>query len=249
MSTAENMTWLVPGRRMVLIDAGTGLPEHLAALEEALAGRPLDLVLVTHFHGDHASGCEALQARHPAARFAKAAHPERDNRYSVTWEPLADGDRIEAGDGALEVIATPGHAPDHLCFWHASTRALFCGDLAIQGSTVVIPVSTGGDLTAYLASLERVSTLDPVRMFPAHGPVIEDPARLLRLYGAHRRERDAQVLGALDMGDLTAEDVTQRLYGHLEGRLARFAKETVVAHLVKLEREGRVARRGDQWLH
>ncbi len=241
------MTWLLPGRCTVLIDAGTGLPDHLDALDEALAGRPLDLVVVTHFHGDHVSGCDALHARHPETRFAKTLHPERDSRYGVTWEPLADGQRVEAGDGMLEVVATPGHAPDHICFWDGEARDLYCGDLAIQGSTVVIPVSTGGDLTAYLASLRRVGGLEPRRMLPAHGPIIEDPTRLLRLYLAHRRERDAQVLGALDMGDRTADDVTRRLYGHLEGKLAKYARETVVAHLVKLAREGRIAQDGESW--
>ena len=242
------MTWLLDGRQPVLIDAGTGERDHLDAIEAALGGRPLARVLVTHNHSDHASGVEAIRSRFPAVRFTKIPWPARDDRYRVSWEALSDGDRVDAGDEILEVIQTPGHSPDHACFWHPPSRALFCGDLAIQGTTVVIPASAEGDLLAYIAALRRVMALDPARMFPAHGPVITDPGRLLRLYLTHRRERDAGILRVLSAGAASVDELAAQVYVGLDAGLVHFARETVEAHLVKLEGEGRVRRQREHWI-
>jgi glyoxylase-like metal-dependent hydrolase (beta-lactamase superfamily II) len=247
MTGAGNCTWLLPGRMPTLIDAGTGEPQHLDAVADALAGRNLLQVLVTHGHTDHATGAPAVAKRWPSARFRKMPWPERDARVDVQWEWLADGERVEAGDSALVVLHTPGHAPDHLCFWHEDTRSVFCGDLVVKGTTVYIPGNEHGDVAAYVASLERVLALDPVRLYPAHGPVVDAPAQLLRAYIEHRREREAQVLDALRTGDTTAEAMTARIYRGLNDKLVPFARESVTAHLRKLEREGRARRDGDVW--
>jgi glyoxylase-like metal-dependent hydrolase (beta-lactamase superfamily II) len=242
-----NTTWLLPGRVPVLIDAGTGDPRHLDELITALGGARLARVLVTHAHPDHASGAPAIAERMPHVRFAKMPWPDRDSRYPVTWEPLADHDAITAGDVELVAVHTPGHAPDHLCFWHRDSRTVFSGDLAVSGTTVVIPASAGGDLGAYLASLERVIALQPLRLLPAHGPVIEDPVDILRRYLAHRREREEQVVAALAAGNTTTEAIVSRIYAGLDTALVTMARESVTAHLLKLQREGRVTNTGETW--
>src|SRR5262245_196383 len=175
MTGAGNWTWLIPGRVPTLIDAGTGEPAHLAAIEAALDGARLVQVLVTHAHVDHASGAVALAARFRDVRFLKMPWAERDSRWPVRWEPIADGQILDAGDSQLHAVHTPGHAPDHLCFWHAPSRTMFSGDLAVKGTTIYIPSKLRGDLADYLASLERVRALKPSRLLPAHGQVIEDP--------------------------------------------------------------------------
>jgi len=242
-----NTTWLITGREPALIDAGTGDPRHLDDLVAALGTTRLTRVLVTHAHPDHASGAPAIAARMPHVRFAKMPWPERDGQYLVPWERIADGDAIQAGDEELVAVHTPGHAPDHLCFWHTASRTMFCGDLAVEGSTVVIPARSGGDLASYIASLERVLAMRPSRLLPAHGPVIDDPERLLRGYLAHRREREEQILTALRTGDTTIDAVVARVYPGLAEALISMAGESVLAHLVKLQREGRVTRAAHGW--
>lgn len=244
---AGNWTWLLQGRTPTLIDAGVGEPSHLEALARALDGSTLAQVLVTHAHTDHASGAPAIAAQHPRTRFRKMLWPERDSKWPAAWTPLADGDVVDAGDTMLTAIHTPGHAPDHMCFWHAQSRSVFCGDLALQGTTVWIPVSLQGDLAAYLASLERVLTLDPARMYPGHGPVIDQPSTLLRKYLDHRREREAQVLDALRAGDADPAAIVARVYVGIRESAVALARESVLAHLIKLEREGRVRRDGELW--
>ena len=242
-----NWTWLIPGRVPTLIDAGTGDARHLTSVREALEGAPLEQVAVTHGHIDHASGTLELAARFPAARFLKMPWPGHDAKWQVPWQPIADGDVIPAGDTSLTVVHTPGHSPDHVCFWHAETRTLFGGDLAISGGTVWIPTQLQGNLVDYLASLERVLALEPVRVLPAHGPIIERPTALLRSYLEHRRERETQILDALRDGESTPAGIVARVYTGLRESLAPLAAESVTAHLLKLEREGRVRRDGGNW--
>ena len=244
---AGNWTWLISGRLPTLVDAGTGDPRHLDAITTALNGTALAQVIVTHSHSDHASGAPAIAERWPDVRFLKMPWAARDAKWPVPWIPIDDGAAIEVGDTTVVAIHTPGHAPDHLCFWHAESRTLFGGDLAVQGSTVWIPTSLQGDLVDYLASLERVIALSPACILPAHGAVIDDPQAVLRGYLSHRREREDQVLAALRAGDGEPDAIVEHIYRGLKERLIPMARESVLAQLHKLEREGRARRDGDAW--
>lgn len=242
MTGSGNHTYLIPGDAPVLVDAGVGHPDHLQAVDEGVRGSAAPLrVVVTHAHVDHASGAPAIAGRRPDASFAKLPWPDHDTRYPVAWEALAGGDVVPTDEGSLVAVHTPGHAPDHLCFWHADSRTLFCGDLAVIGSTVVIPAGAGGDLAAYLDSLRRVLALDPARMLPAHGPIIEDPAALLTHYLAHRAERERQVLELLAAGVGDVDAIAARIYKGLARALVPMARQSVTAHLVKLEKERRAS--------
>lgn len=247
MTGAGNWTYLIPGTLPTLIDAGQGHERHVEALVQALDGAPLAQVIVTHAHADHVAGAPMIAARMPDARFLKMPWAERDSKWPVPWEPLAAGDRVAAGDTTLEVVHTPGHAPDHICLWHPESGTLFGGDLVVAGSSVWIPTSLGGDLSDYLASLRRVQALAAKRILPSHGAEIDDPAAVLAEYIAHRDEREAQVVQALRDGLAEPEAIVERLYETLKQRLVPLAKESVLAHLGKLERDGRAARHGDRW--
>lgn len=242
-----NNTYLLAGAEPTLIDAGVGHAEHLRALEAALAGAPLARVIVTHAHSDHASGAAAVAARWPAAEFVKYPWPDRDARYGSAWRAVADEERVRAGDTTLRVVHTPGHAPDHICLWHEDTRTMFCGDLAARGTTVVIPGARGGDLVQYIASLERVLALAPAVMLPAHGPALHDAERILRGYIEHRRQRESEILEILSEGPATIDDIVAELYPTLRQELIGAAADSVLAHLMKLEKESRVVRDEDRW--
>jgi len=244
-----NRTWLIRGRYPTLIDAGTGESSHLEALEAALATEPVPMtsVIVTHAHSDHIQGVARLAARWPNARFSKVPWSGRDEKFYRHFQPLADGDVIEAGDTTLEVVATPGHAPDHIVLWHAGERTVFSADLLVQGGTVVIPATRGGDLSRYLASLERVLALDPLRALPAHGPVIDRPVELIRGYLVHRARRETQVLELVKEGAATPAQIAARIYELVPDALRDAAEESVLAHLQKLVADGRVRSDGHRF--
>jgi glyoxylase-like metal-dependent hydrolase (beta-lactamase superfamily II) len=230
-----NNTWLIDGAEPTLVDAGTGEPSHLEAIAEVLDGRPLARVLVTHDHPDHASGVTALRDCWPDIEVLAVSASRAPTRT------LIDRERVRAGARALHVIYTPGHAPDHVCFWDDATGDLFAGDMVLRDSSVLIPGGRGGSMRAYLASLELMASLGPRRIYPGHGPVIDDPAAVIARALAHRRAREAEVLTCLDNGLTSAEAIAARLYAGLPDGLRKAALLTVEAHLEKIrdDRDGR----------
>lgn len=230
-----NNTWLIDGDEPTLIDAGTGQPSHIEAIRNALGERPLVRVLVTHGHSDHASGLPAIREAWPAVEAMKWP-----NAGESGWMLLIDGQFVRAGSGTLQVVFTPGHAVDHVCFWHEASRALYGGDMVIRPGSVHIPAGKGGNLRHYLASLERMAALKPARIFPGHGPVVDTPLRVIAEYQTHRRRRDEQILELVAAGLEGAEAITDRLYRGIAPGLRRAALLTVEAHLEKLREDGRL---------
>ena len=250
MTGAGNNTYLIAGSdsTAVLIDAGVGHPDHIEAIAAALADRHarLTTVIVTHNHSDHASGAPALAARFPDAVFVK--YPDAgDARFNVPWTHVDEGHRVAVGDDELVVMRTPGHAPDHLAVWHERSRSLFVSDLVILGGSVMIYASRGGKLAEYLASLERAIVLEPRVLLPAHGPRIDEPAAVLTATLAHRRAREQQVIAAVEAGRSTVQEITESIYDQLRPELMGVARETVTAHLEKLEAEGRITSASGRW--
>jgi glyoxylase-like metal-dependent hydrolase (beta-lactamase superfamily II) len=251
MTGGGNNTYLIVGSSAsaALIDAGVGEPRHLADIDAALRDRraPLHRVIVTHGHRDHAAGAPALAAAHPDATFLKHPWPSEDAQYAVAWQPVEEGDVIPSGDDELVALHTPGHSPDHVALWHEPTGTIFTGDLVTAGSSVMIHTSRGGNLALYLASLERLLTLNARVLLPAHGPRIDDPPRIVGEYLAHRRMREHQVIEALGAGHGTVEAIAESIYDGLEPVLMAAARENVRAHLDKLVEEGRAIVEDDRW--
>ena len=217
-----NNTWLLPGREPALVDAGVGHTEHIESVAHALNGAPLVRVLITHWHPDHVKGLPALRDRWQGLVVVDTAR-----------------DPVPAGDGRLEIIPTPGHSPDHLCFFDREAGDLYCGDLVRKGGTIVIPANKGGDLRAYLASLRLARELAPRRLLPGHGPIVDDPAALIDEYIEHRQKREQQILQAMLEGARTVDEIVRQVYPALPASLSSAAADSVRAHLAKLRDDAR----------
>ena len=157
--------------------------------------------------------------------------------------PLADGASFAAGRGRVRAVATAGHSADHVAFWLPEAGALFTGDAIVgRGTSFIDPPD--GDLAAYLDSLDRMEALGARTIHPGHGPVVLDAGAKIREYRAHRADREAQVLEGLADGERAVDELVASIYAGYPPEALPLAARSVTAHLLKLEAEGRVQRRG-----
>ena len=209
-----------------VIDPGPAIDSHIAAIADAMPR--LQTILITHRHADHAPAAVPLQERTGARIVAP---------LDVADERIHGGETLEIEGVTIEVIATPGHTGEHVCFL-TSDGDLFTGDTILgAGTTAIFPPD--GNMRDYIASLRTLRTKNPKRIFPAHGPVREDAVALIDEYIAHRLEREQQVIDALQAGAKTPAEMRARIYPDLDERLHRAAEIQITAHLIKLQEEGR----------
>ena len=229
------------GERVVVVDPGSPWSDQQARLLQELQRRGLEVeaIWLTHHHADHIGGAAALREATGAPLLAHpAAAPLLGDGLTLD-EQLLDGDVIELGELAIEVMHTPGHARDHLVFRDPRTGIAAVGDLvASQGTIVVDP--DGGDMADYLASLARLAKRGVSTLVPAHGHPIGDGEGRLLEYIAHRMQREEQVLAGLAAGPSTPLELAPAIYPEVPVYFMPLAARQVRAHLVKLEREGRV---------
>ncbi len=226
-------TWIVGEDPALVIDPGPAAESHVEAVH-ARAGR-IEAILLTHHHADHASAARALSDVSGAR--VLAFDPRNGERR------LLDGSSVTAGGVRLIAVHTPGHTSDHTAFLEPESRALFTGDAVLgRGTSVIDPPE--GDLERYLLSLRRMLVLEPEALHPGHGSVVPDGRARLREYLAHRELRERQILAALEEGPQTTDAIVRRIYGEYPKELHAAAGRTVLAHLLKLADDGRVASEG-----
>jgi glyoxylase-like metal-dependent hydrolase (beta-lactamase superfamily II) len=231
-------TWVVGRDPALVVDPGPDDAGHLLAVIDA--AEPVEAILLTHNHPDHAPGAARLAetTRVPVYTF----RPQGEERR------LRDGEVVEAGPLHLRAVHTPGHSPDHLAFLAEGEGLLFTGDAVLgRGTSIVDPPD--GDMGAYMRSLRTMIQLRARTIYPGHGPVVFDAGGKLEEYLSHRTQREEQVIAALGAGRATPEDMVPEIYGdEVASSMFPAAERSVLAHLLKLEREERVARtvRGGQ---
>ena len=225
-----------------LLDAVHHAGVRIERILEAAGGR-VSAILATHTHPDHSPAVAAL-ARSTGAEVLGRGPPVH-GRQDATFAPtrvLNDGDVVQVGDMALRAIHTPGHASNHVCYLLEGSGMLFSGDHVMQGSTVVIG-PPDGDMKVYLQSLARLQREPVTRIAPGHGTVIEDAQGEVARLIAHRLQREAKVVERLRRaGRVTIDVLVASVYDDVDPRLHPVAKGSLLAHLLKLEADGRAAR-------
>jgi glyoxylase-like metal-dependent hydrolase (beta-lactamase superfamily II) len=219
-------TWIVGRDPAWLVDPGPALSAHLDALISELTARgQLAGIVLTHDHADHAEAVRPIRERFPAARLA-AARGEVD-------QLLSDGSVF----GPLEVVGTPGHAPDHLAF--VVERVALTGDAVLGDGSVFISPDPGA-LASYLEGLARLRRRRLEILCPGHGPLVLDPAAKLDEYISHRLDRERRLVAALASGKRTVDELLDEVWDDAPAALRPAAAITLAAHLDKLADEGRL---------
>jgi glyoxylase-like metal-dependent hydrolase (beta-lactamase superfamily II) len=249
-------TYLIGRGEVAVIDPGPDLAQHIDALLEATSGEHIVAILCTHTHRDHSPASRALKEATGAAIIGCAplvlddSGPRADTGFDAGYQPdslLEDGDRLEREGWTLEAVATPGHTSNHLCYALHESKALFTGDHVMGWSTTVVS-PPDGDMTDYMASLDKLISRDDAIYFPAHGPAVDKPQRLVRSFLSHRRQRERQILRHIEKGEGSIPQMVGQMYRGIDPRLHGAAGRSVLAHLIDLEGRGKVVRTDDQWL-
>jgi glyoxylase-like metal-dependent hydrolase (beta-lactamase superfamily II) len=243
-----NSYLLGQGDDWTLIDPGPDSPEHLERLLAITGGR-ITRILVTHTHRDHSPGAVALKAHTGAEVLGMPAPPGPSQDADFTPDAVPrQGECIETAAGPLRVLHTPGHASNHLCYLLLPERLLFSGDQVMQGSTVVIN-PPDGDMAAYLDALYALLEEPIAHIAPGHGFLIGQPHSAIDFLITHRLAREHKVARALARhGPAALAALTCHAYDDVPEDRHGIAERSALAHLLKLEEEGRARRRGDHWL-
>ena len=240
-------TYLLGVKEIAVIDPGPALGNHVDAIQR-LADGPIKWILVTHTHPDHSPAAASLAQASGAEQFGRMA-PQGRNQ-DQTFGPdhiLADGDTFETGEFSLQVIHTPGHASNHLCYLHSGLNWLLTGDHIINGSTVVID-PPDGSMGDYLRSLERLNSLNLDAILPGHGDVLDAPHAAIEWLINHRLEREAKVVAALqDQPNSTSRELVPLVYQDVDEKLHDLAQQSLLAHLIRLEEELRAKMERGRW--
>ncbi len=240
-------TYLLGDEDVIVLDPGPAIDAHVEAILAAGEGR-IGTIICTHTHPDHSPAWQAV-ARATGATVIGAL-PAGDDHQDETFSPdieLSDGYVLATSELRLRAVHTPGHVSNHYCFLLEEEGLLFAGDHIMNGSTVVI-IPPGGDMQAYIASLERLLEEPVQAVAPGHGEVIEDSAAEIRRLVEHRLGRERKVAAGLaacaptDLGTLVTT-----VYDDVDPSLHPWAQLSLEAHLIKLEREGRAVRDGGMW--
>jgi glyoxylase-like metal-dependent hydrolase (beta-lactamase superfamily II) len=260
MTLAGTNTYVVGTGPAWVIDPGPADAAHIAAVRECAAERGgIGGVVLTHSHADHSDGVEPLGE--PLAWGSPGTLDEAAALSAAWTEFAAAGERLSLGSlpagrgtipaeepphrvGPFELIATPGHAADHVAFVLADV--CFCGDLVLgEGSSIVPPSSGGGSLADYMDSLQALADRGFSLLLPGHGPPISDPAAKLAEYRDHRMQREADLLAALERGERSRERLLDAAWADVGPELRPAAAIAMQAHLEKLAREGRIPAASD----
>jgi glyoxylase-like metal-dependent hydrolase (beta-lactamase superfamily II) len=249
-------SYVIGRNDVAIVDPGPSDPTHIDALLDAVAGEALRYLLVTHTHCDHSPAARRLREKTGAPIFGCAPYAplskavagglNLDAAHDAAYAPdriLKDGDILQLGELSVEVVATPGHSANHLCFALREERALFTGDHVMGWATTVV-APPDGSMRDYVNSLERLRERGDLVYWPGHGEPVRDPQRYLRALIHHRRQRELAILERLEKGDQTIATIVERIYEGIDRRLHGAAALSVFAHLEELMERGEVGSEG-----
>ncbi|RKQ95177.1 MBL fold metallo-hydrolase [Maricaulis maris] len=236
---------------VAVIDPGPVDPAHIEALDRALEGETVSHVFVTHHHLDHSPLAHPLAARHGAKVYGfgpQQAAPAGGEVRLEAGDDVGFQPDIEVGDEeifrgkgwTIEALHTPGHTSNHVCYALHEENTLFSGDHVMGWSTSVIS-PPDGHMGDYLYQLERVRDRNFARLWPTHGPSIDDPRPFIQAYIDHRRAREDQILACLADGHDNIRDMVAIMYADVDKRLHPAAAHSVLAHVIHLVELGKVA--------
>lgn len=243
-------TYIIGQGEVAVVDPGPLIPEHIEALKSAVAGETVTHILITHTHYDHSPAAAPLKQHwgcktygygpHGAGKIASGTPIEEGGDMDFVPDvEIRDGDILKGDNWTVECVYTPGHTSNHMCFALQEEKALFTGDHVMGWSTSVIG-PPDGDMTDYMASLEKLLDRDDEVYWPTHGTCIKDVKAFVQAYITHREAREQQILQCIDAGTSQIEAMVPIMYTETDPAMYPAAARSVLAAMERLVATGKV---------
>ena len=239
-------TYLVGKEEVTVIDPGPAMQEHIDVITAAAPN--IKQILVTHTHPDHSPGVRLLKEKLDVPAYGMLTNSSKNQ--DQTFNPkriLDDGEVFQEKEFSIEVVHTPGHASNHLCFILKEEKLIFTGDHIMNGSTVVIG-PPDGNMKQYIQSLEKLKDYDIEKIAPGHGELLENPHEVADWIINHRLKREKKVFQALQEASKgTPDSLVEKVYDDVDSSLFPIAKASLLAHLIKLEEDQLIYSSGEEY--
>ena len=239
-------TYLVGKEEVTVIDPGPAMQEHIDVITAAAPN--IKQILVTHTHPDHSPGVRLLKENLDIPAYGMLTNSSKNQDQTFNPERiLDDGEVFQEEEFTIEVVHTPGHASNHLCFILKEEKLIFTCDHIMNGSTVVIG-PPDGNMKQYIQSLEKLKDYDIEKIAPGHGELLENPHEVADWIINHRLEREKKVFQALQEATKgTPDTLVEKVYDDVDSSLFPIAKASLLAHLIKLEEDQLIYSSGEEY--
>ena len=243
-------TYILGEGNVAVIDPGPDQPEHVKAIVEGLKNETVSHILITHTHNDHSPAAKALKEITGAPTYGFGPHGSGKPALKLTTqaggdmdfrpdEKTQDGSVIYGDDWSVSCLHTPGHTSNHICFSWDEEKALFPGDQVMGWSTSIVS-PPDGDMGDYMRSLDKLIVRDDKIYYPAHGPEILEPQKLISAFQDHRREREENILECLKLGNDTIDQMVKTVYQDVSESLHSAAARSLFATVIYLVEQKKV---------
>ena len=234
-------TYLIGKEDITLIDPGPNIPEHIDKIL-SVGKNKIKRILVTHTHTDHSPAALPISKKLNIPMFGRLVDRESqwEDETFIPDNVLSHGDKISTDEYSLETIHTPGHASNHLCFYIKEIKCLLTGDHIMDGSTVVI-APPDGNMTEYINSLRLLEEYEINYFAPGHGNIMKEPTKTINSIIRHRLSRESKVFRCVEKKqNLNIDQLLLLVYDDVPEMLHPIAKMSLLAHLIKLEEDGKL---------
>ena len=234
-------TYLIGKEDITLIDPGPNIPEHIDKIL-SVGKNKIKRILVTHTHTDHSPAALPISKKLNIPMFGRLVDRESqwEDETFIPDNVLSHGDEISTDEYSLETIHTPGHASNHLCFYIKEIKCLLTGDHIMDGSTVVI-APPDGNMTEYINSLRLLEKYEINYFAPGHGNIMKEPTKTINSIIRHRLSRESKVFRCVEKKqNLNIDQLLLLVYDDVPEMLHPIAKMSLLAHLIKLEEDGKL---------
>ena len=249
-------TYIIDNGELAVIDPGPMIDEHFNNILDLIGDRKVKYIFLTHSHVDHSPLAKKLSKKLKTPIYAFGGSNSGlsstmlsliENGYDNGFEgidyefypdrAIINNEKFNLNGEYISAIHTPGHMGNHICFKY--DKVLFSGDHIMGWATSMVSPPYG-DLTQFMNSCRVLQKENFKMLLPGHGDPVSDPKERINFLINHRLERERQIKSTIEIGPLTAMEITYLVYNDIDPALINAATRNVFAHLIDLNNRKKI---------